>query len=275
MLTRLHELGVRANNEKCEFFSKEILYCGHVIDEKWPSQVTRHAVLKARLPKKISQLRSYIGLNYYRKSLPKLSTVLHPLNVLLQAGSKWSWMKKCEQAIQESKRLITSEEVLIHFNLSLTIRLECDASLYPIGAVLSPKLPDGSERPIPFDSRSLTAAECNYAQIDREALSLVLGGRISHSYLYGRKFRLREDHQPLFAIFNPQAGISVMAAARLQLWLLINMTLSIKWWSSMLMLIANADGYLGCRWRPWKVLIPFTLPEVFQWLSATYLSQML
>ncbi|XP_030586939.1 uncharacterized protein K02A2.6-like [Archocentrus centrarchus] len=223
VLARLEKYGLRANKNKCEFFQDAIEYCGHKIDRhglhKTKDKVD--AVLKAPEPKNVSQLRSFLGLiNYYHKFLPNLSTVLHPLHLLLQQNVKWKWTKECEEAFNGAKQLITSEEVLTHFDPNLPLRLACDASPYGIGAVLSHKMPDGLERPIAFASRSLNAAERNYAQIDREALSLVWGVKKFNQYLYGRHFTLITDHRPLVSIFNPQKSIPTMAAARLQRWAL-------------------------------------------------------
>lgn len=223
VLTRLSEYGLRAKKSKCEFFKTEISYCGHVIDKHGlhKSQEKIQAVLQAPKPENVSQLRSYLGLvNYYHKFLPNLATTLHPLNALLQTGVKWEWSEKCDRAFQETKKLITSDELLTHYDPTRPVRLACDASPYGIGGVLSHIMKDGSERPIAFASRSLTSAERNYAQIDREALSLVWGIKKFHHYLYGRQFTLVTDHQPLVSIFNPRKGIPVMSATRLQRWAL-------------------------------------------------------
>ncbi|XP_028656990.1 uncharacterized protein K02A2.6-like [Erpetoichthys calabaricus] len=221
VLTRLLEFGLKANKSKCQFFRDSLEYCGHIIDKNGlhqsPDKID--AVLKAPQPENVTQLRSFLGLiNYYHRFLPNLSTVLHPLNCLLRKGNKWEWSQDCEQAFNTAKQLITSDEVLTHFNPKLPLRLACDASPYGIGAVLSHKMLDGTERSIAFASRSLSPAEKNYAQIDREGLSLVWAVKKFNQYLYGKHFTLVTDHQPLVAIFSPHKCVPTMAAARLQRW---------------------------------------------------------
>ena len=44
---------------------------------------------------------------------------------------------------------------------------------YGIAAVISHAFPDGTERPVAFASCTLTAKERNYAQIQKETLSLI------------------------------------------------------------------------------------------------------
>ena len=87
--------------------------------------------------------------------------------------------------------------------------------------MISHVLPDGSERPISFASRTLTLSEKNYAQLEKETLSLIYGVKRFHQYLYGRKFTLVTDHKPLTAIFGSKKGVPSPAAARLQCWALL------------------------------------------------------
>ena len=76
------------------------------------------------------------------------------------------------------------------------------------------------ERPIAYTSRTLTASERNYSQLEKEALSLVFGVQKFHQFLYGRDFTLCTDHKLLTTILGPKKGIPPIAAARLQRWAL-------------------------------------------------------
>ena len=219
VLARLEEKGLHANVRKCRFFEDKIEYCGHVIDRHGLHKMKEktEAVVNAPAPTNVTELRSYLGLvNYYHRFLPDLATTLRPLNRLLEKECKWVWSKACEMAFRKSKELMTSDMVLTHYNPDLPLRVACDASPYGLGAVLSHDMPDGTERPIAFASRSLTKAEKNYSQINKEALGLVWSVKKFHQYVFGRKFTLVTDHQPLTSIFNPNKGIPAMTATRLQ-----------------------------------------------------------
>ena len=69
-------------------------------------------------------------------------------------------------------------------------------------AVLSHQMSDGKERPIAFASRTLTAAEKNYSQLDKEALSVIFGVKKFHQYVYGRHFVFCTYHKPLVSLLN-------------------------------------------------------------------------
>ena len=81
--------------------------------------------------------------------------------------------EKEEQTFQQSKYLLNSSNLLIHYDPEKPMVIACDASPYGLGAVLSHIMPDKSERPIMFTSRTLTNAERNYSQIEKEVLAII------------------------------------------------------------------------------------------------------
>lgn len=223
-LQRLEEYGLRVRKDKCAFFQPSVEYLGHVIDStglhKAPSKVK--AIVEAPAPENVSQLRSFLGLlTYYARFVPDLANKLKPLHGLLKITNKWKWTNKCGRAFKEVKTALAQSEVLTHFDPTLPLQLACDASPYGVGAVVSHIMPSGEERPIAFASRTMSKAESNYAQIEREALSIVFGVKKFHQYLYGRKFTLLTDHRPLTSIFGPHTGIPSLAASRMQRWALL------------------------------------------------------
>ena len=93
-----------------------------------------------------------------------------------------------------AKERLTSSSVLVHFNTKWPIIQACDFSPYDVGAAISHVIPDESERPIDFSSRTLMSTKQKYAQIEREELSIMHGIKKFHQYLYGRRFTLLTDH---------------------------------------------------------------------------------
>ena len=206
---------------KCKFMQESVQYLGYIVDAQGlhtsPDKI--QAIKEAPQPKNQQQLRAFLGLvNYYGKFLPTLSTTTHPLNQLLQHNSKWAWSKDCQAAFQTLKQQSSSEPVLAHYDSSLPLKLACDASPYGVGAVISHIMPSGEEKPIAYGSRTLSKAERNYAQVEKEALAIIFGIKKFHQYVYGRKFLIVTDHKPLTMILSPKASLPTLAAARLQRW---------------------------------------------------------
>ena len=110
--------------------------------------------------------------------------------------------------------------MLAHY-VSLPLKLSYDAFTYGVGAVIAHIIPNKSERPIAYASRTLSPAERNYAQIEKEALGIIFGVTKFHKFLYGRKVTLVTDHKLLLTLLGPQSQIPPLAAARLQRWALI------------------------------------------------------
>ena len=221
VLTRLERAGLRAQRSKCQFMKPSVTFLGHRVDadglHPLPEKV--EAVMKAPTPRNVRELKSFLGLlSYYSKFLPNLSSVLAPLYHLLRKDTAWRWSEKEAEAFQHSKELLTSANVLTHFNPSWPLVLACDASAVGIGAVLAHILPDGSERPIGYASRSLSRAERNYSQLEKEGLSCIFGVKKFHSYIFGHHFLLYTDHKPLLALLSEHRSTSPQASARIRRW---------------------------------------------------------
>lgn len=223
VLERLQAAGLRLNRAKCSFLRPSITYLGHVIDKDGlhPTQEKVRAIKEAPTPRNVEELRSFLGLiNYYSKFLPNLSSKLSPLYVLLNKKQRWEWSTAQQKAFQTAKEALQADSLLVHYDPAKPLVVACDASQYGIGAVLSHVMEDQQERPIAYASRTLTAAEKNYSQLEKEALAIIFAVKKFHNYILGRHFEIESDHRPLSFLFSENKRVPQMASSRIQRWAL-------------------------------------------------------
>ncbi|KAK2578442.1 hypothetical protein KPH14_001059 [Odynerus spinipes] len=216
---KLHDYNIKINLEKSTFFTDQIEYCGYVIDKNGIHKDRKkiEAIEKMPTPRNVSEVRAFIGfVNYYGRFIRNLSSILYPLNKLLHKDFKFIWSRECELAFKNAKRAFQSDEVLAHYDPKLPLILATDASSYGVGAVLSHVYPDGSEKAIQYASSTLSETQKKYAQIDKEAYSIIFGIKKFHQYLYGNKFTLYTDHRPLVHILAPSKSLPLYSAMRMQ-----------------------------------------------------------
>ena len=223
LLKRLNDKGLRCRIEKCVFAEDSVTYLGHTISRNGISKGPKaDAVTKMPAPSNVTQLRSFLGsVQFYNKFLTDLSTISGPLYHLTEKNTKWKWDQPQEDAFKKLKQMLTDNTVLAHFDPSCPVGISCDASDAGVGAVLFHRYKDNTERPIANASKTLTATQKRYPQIQKEALSIIFALKKFHQFLYGRKFILVTDHKPLISMFGPNTATPVLAANRLARWSLM------------------------------------------------------
>lgn len=223
LFKRLEEYGFRVKLMKCNFFCNEINYLGMIINSQGittdPSKIS--AITSMPAPQNVPQLRSFLGaINFYGKFVRQMHELRAPLDRLLNTNVKWEWSLECQQSFDKFKRILTSELLLTHYDQSIPVKIYADASNTGVGASIAHVYSDRTEKMISHASRTLTKAEKNYSQVEKEGLALVYAVKKFHRYIYGRRFTLVTDHKPLLSIFGSKNGIPVYTANRLQRWAL-------------------------------------------------------
>ena len=106
------------------------------------------------------------------------------------------WTHNCEVAFSKLKELLVSPPVLKVVGPDKPYILQTDASELGLEAVLS-QLKDDEEHPVAFASRKLLPREKNYSVIEKECVAIVWSLQVFYVYLFGQRFTIETDHQPL------------------------------------------------------------------------------
>ena len=113
------------------------------------------------------------------------------------------WDEQCQKVFDALKDLCTSTQILAYADYKKEFQLHTDVYKKGLGGVLYQKDENGLQRVIAYASQSLSHMERNYPAHKLEFLALkwVVTDRF-HKYLYGGKFDVFTDNNPLTYILT-------------------------------------------------------------------------
>ncbi|XP_025763376.1 uncharacterized protein LOC112847002 [Oreochromis niloticus] len=224
VLDRLEEFGLKVSLDKCQFCQSQVKYVGHIVSKDGiatdPEKV--EVVRNWPEPTDLKTLRSFLGFcGYYRRFIANYSSIVRPLTELTKGYPptqknkraqtkdptktylkpsepfKERWDQSCQAAFRKIIECLTNAPVLAFADSTKPYVLHVDASLNGLGAVLNQEYPEGL-KPVAFASRRISDSERNYPvhQLEFLALKWAVVDKF-HDYLYGAKFTVRTDNNPL------------------------------------------------------------------------------
>lgn len=201
IFTKLREFNLKVQLDKSEFFRKDVEFLGHVITPEGvkPNPSKLEAIEKFPLPKTVKEIKSFLGLiGYYRRFISNFARLVSPMTKCLKKGSTINTNDSdFLRAFHSCKELLMNAPILAYPDFEKPFKLTTDASNIAIGGVLAQ-----SNRPIAFYSRTLNSAEKNYSTIEKELLAILDSVKHFRPYLFGRKFTVETDHNPLVWLYK-------------------------------------------------------------------------
>lgn len=139
------------------------------------------------------------------------------MTALLKKNVTFNWTDKCENAFCELKNILMSPPLLIYPDWEKgNFNFTTDARQFAIGDVLSQGTVP-TDQPIAYAGRISNKVEINYSVIQKELLAIIWAVKYFRPYLYGQKFNIITDHQPLTFLFGIKDVSSQLMRWRLQL----------------------------------------------------------
>ena len=198
---------IRINVDSVSFFGQTLTKDGVQVDaNKW------QVIQNWPQPKNVKELQNFLGsVNYLSKFLPHLSSFRKLLHDLLKSSNKFVWLKVHNEAFKTLKNAIVKDVTLKYFDSDIPIYIETDALKKGIGVVMLQ--PDNSEEntshidvpnnlgPVFYASKTLTATESNYDNIECEMLGVIFSMLHFKHFTYCRQVHIITDHKPLITLF--------------------------------------------------------------------------
>ena len=204
VLRRLRDNKLFAKLSKCLFEVDRVEFLGFDISSTGISPVVdKLAVIRDwPVPTSAKEVLSFLGLiNFYRRFIQDFAVISKPLTDLKKKDVDFDWSQACQSSFATLKDKLLTAPILHHVDWSKPFVLECDASDFAVGAVLSqPSQFENAEVfPVGYFSRKLRDAETRYHAYDKEMLAIVEALKFWRHYLVGSRFpvTIYSDHRNL------------------------------------------------------------------------------
>ncbi len=149
-------------------------------------------------PTDVHTLKSFIRLcNYYKIYVQDFNTSVHPFYALLKKDVAWTWNEKAQEAFNTLKEKFSKFPILRRPDFSKVFILHINRSAFGIGAIIRQLDEESKKYVIAYVSRSNKKAEINYSSYEGECLAIVWAVIHFRPYLFGTKFTLYTNHQPI------------------------------------------------------------------------------
>ena len=201
VLRRLEENNLAIAPGKSEWHASRAEFLGYIISSEGIEVAQDKIEIIVEWPKlKCKQdIQMFLGLgNFYLWFFEGFARTMKPITDLLRNGVPYEWSHECAKPFQDFKDQVTKAQILKHFEPTLQIVVETDASDFAIGAVLSQVI-NGWLHPIACYSRKVEKAEINYDIWDKELLAIVAALKELKRYLEGahHQIQIHTDHKNL------------------------------------------------------------------------------
>ncbi|KAK1651808.1 hypothetical protein QYE76_069613 [Lolium multiflorum] len=145
-------------------------------------------------PRDVKGIRSVLGhAGFYRRFIKDFSKISKPLTNLLQKDVPFVFDDDCKEAFQTLMKALTTAPVVEPPDWNLPFEIMCDASDFAVGAVLGQRV-DKKLNVIHYASKTLDAAQRNYATTEKELLAVVFACDKFRSYIVDSKVTIHTDH---------------------------------------------------------------------------------
>ena len=95
----------------------------------------------------VKQLQSFLGAaSYYSKFILNIADIAKHLYKVIKKNAIWEWKNECDNLFRVLKQRLSESPILSMCDPNLLLKVDCDASKYGLGTVLSHKYPDGTEK---------------------------------------------------------------------------------------------------------------------------------